>query len=137
MRRSWSVLITGLALMLAADKSAAHHWFSAEFDINKPITLKGTLNRMDWVNPHGWIYVDATLPVPAWNAACSLARSRLQRHAGIPGRVHDALECVSNGNSQRDPKRRGNGRSNARIRGGCDGADCDDADNARIDTECS
>ena len=35
----------------------AHQPVSAEFDINKPVTLKGTLTKMEWTNPHGWIYL--------------------------------------------------------------------------------
>ena len=34
----------------------------AEFSMDKPITLRGTLAKMDWVNPHGWIYIDAKGP---------------------------------------------------------------------------
>lgn len=55
------MLITG-GVLLAALSGQAHHSFSAEFDINQPITLKGVLTKMEWVNPHGWIYIDVTEP---------------------------------------------------------------------------
>ena len=35
-----------------------HHSFAAEFDSTKPIELKGTVTRLDWVNPHAWIFLD-------------------------------------------------------------------------------
>jgi hypothetical protein len=35
-----------------------HHSFAAEFDSSKPVELKGTVTRIDWVNPHAWIYLD-------------------------------------------------------------------------------
>ena len=50
------------ALLLAALSAQAHHSFAAEFDINQPITLKGVLTKMEWVNPHGWIYIDVKQP---------------------------------------------------------------------------
>ena len=43
---------------LVIQTALAHHAFSAEYDAQKPITLKGTLTKMEWTNPHGWIYVD-------------------------------------------------------------------------------
>jgi hypothetical protein len=36
----------------------AHHSFAAEFDKEKPVELRGTITKLDWVNPHGWIYLD-------------------------------------------------------------------------------
>ncbi len=40
----------------------AHHSFAAEFDATKPITLTGKFTKMDWVNPHSWIHMDAVNP---------------------------------------------------------------------------
>jgi hypothetical protein len=36
----------------------AHHSFAAEFDANAPVVLKGTITKMEWINPHSWIHVD-------------------------------------------------------------------------------
>ena len=55
--------VVAVAALLAAPRTAlAHHSCAAEFDINKPVTLQGVLTKMDWVNPHGWIYVDVKAP---------------------------------------------------------------------------
>jgi hypothetical protein len=47
-----------LAAILACAPAIAHHSFSAEYDAGQPITLKGNLTKLEWTNPHGWIYLD-------------------------------------------------------------------------------
>ena len=58
MKYVWSVLI-GVAALVAAAAAAAHHAFAAEFDINRPVKLTGTVTRIEWTNPHAWLFIDA------------------------------------------------------------------------------
>jgi hypothetical protein len=67
MRRALAVVGAGLALTVAPMK--AHHAFSAEFDINKPLRLQGTLTKWELINPHSWFHIDVKSPdgtVVAW-----------------------------------------------------------------------
>ena len=57
------------ALLLAGAAAWAHHAFAAEFDINKPIKITGTVTAMEWINPHAWIHIDVKGPdgkVTSW-----------------------------------------------------------------------
>ena len=56
------VVGVGLLLGLAAARVQAHHAFAAEFDANKPVKLKGTVTRLEWVNPHSWLHIDVKKP---------------------------------------------------------------------------
>ena len=82
MRIRLSLSIVALALFSAATGLSAHHAFSAEFDASKPIVLKGTVTRTEWINPHSWIHVevkDATGKVAEWAIECGAPNSLLRR----------------------------------------------------------
>jgi hypothetical protein len=50
--------VFAMGLLSAAVPVLAHHSFSAEFDNSKPVSLQGTVTKVDWLNPHIWIYLD-------------------------------------------------------------------------------
>jgi hypothetical protein len=58
MKSKLAVIMTAAGLLLAAAPAIAHHAFSAEFDQDRPIKLKGTVTKWEVVNPHSWIHID-------------------------------------------------------------------------------
>jgi hypothetical protein len=58
MKKGLQRLLLVAAILTSGSPVFAHHSFTSEFDISQPVTLKGTLTKFDFVNPHGWIYVD-------------------------------------------------------------------------------
>jgi hypothetical protein len=49
----------GIAWLLASAQASSHHAFASEFDINKPVNLSGPITRMEWTNPHAWLFMES------------------------------------------------------------------------------
>jgi Family of unknown function (DUF6152) len=82
MRRTLRALAAALMFACAAPSLCAHHSFAAEYDAKKPITLKGEVERVDFVNPHGWIYMKVKEPsgkVVTWNVEMGSPNSLIRR----------------------------------------------------------
>ena len=62
MRTNHVIVAAGGGVLLAAASVTAHHAFSAEFDINRPIILRGALTKWEMINPHSWFHVDVKDP---------------------------------------------------------------------------
>jgi hypothetical protein len=90
----------------------AHHSFAAEFDANSPVVLKGTITKMEWINPHSWIHVDVKNPdgtVTEWmvegGTPNTLFRRGFTREA-----VKAGMEITVEGYRAKNGANRANGR---------------------------
>ena len=112
MRTMLAILLAGAGLVLTAVPMAAHHAFAAEFDARKPIKLRGTVVKMEWINPHSWIHIDVKRPdgkVERWMIEGGPPNALYRR-----GFTKDSLpvgtDILVEGFRAKDGSNRGNGR---------------------------
>ena len=100
------------AVAAAAVPVIAHHSFAAEFDAKKPVKLRGTVTKMEWINPHSWVHIEVKTPdgkVEQWmiegGAPNALLRRGWNKNSLLPG-----TEILVEGFQAKDGALRANGR---------------------------
>ena len=102
-----------LVALLATAQLLAHHAFSAEFDANRPVQLKGTVTKMEWINPHAWIHIDVKMDdgnVEQWmiegGTPNTLFRRGFTKQSLMPGTI-----IMVDGYQAKDGTQKANGRN--------------------------
>ena len=105
------MILPACMLLLAAVPARAHHAFAAEFDAEKPVKFKGTVTKMEWINPHAWIRIDVTSAdgkKTPWMIEAAAPNSLLRRgwtkNSLLPG-----TELLVEGYQAKDGANRANG----------------------------
>jgi hypothetical protein len=102
-----------ILLSLASAPVLAHHSFAAEYDSKKPVELKGTVTKLEWINPHAWIHMDVkdeTGKVTSW--ACELGSPNLlMRNGWRRDSLKAGDEVIVNGSAAKDGSHIANART--------------------------
>lgn len=99
-------------LLTAGGPLLAHHAFSSEFDAKAPVTLRGPVTKVEWINPHAWIHLDVKTPAGAseiWMVEGGTPNT-LQRRGVTRDSLKIGTVIVVQGYKSKDGTRRANGR---------------------------
>ena len=109
--KSW-ILGAGILVVAATAPLLAHHAFSAEFDANAPVRLKGPIVKIEWINPHAWIHMENTAAggkKELWMVEGGTPNT-LQRNGITRESIKVGTEIVVSGYKAKDGRMRANGR---------------------------
>jgi Family of unknown function (DUF6152) len=104
--------LMSVALLTATAPVMAHHAFSAEFDAARPILLRGTVVKVEWINPHSWFHIDVKDKdgkVERWMIEAGNPNN-LFRRGWSKEIISPGMEIVVDGYQAKDASRRANGR---------------------------
>jgi hypothetical protein len=112
MRAKFLALVVGMGFVVATGSVSGHHAFSSEFDAKKPVKLRGTVTKMEWINPHAWIHVDVKKEdgsVEKWMIEAGTPNT-LFRRGFTKKSLQAGTEVLIDGYQARDGSLRANGR---------------------------
>ena len=112
MRTKLTIVIAAAGLLLSAAPVFAHHAFAAEFDAKRPVKLRGTVTKMEWINPHAWIHIDVKGPdgkVTTWMIEAGTPNT-LFRRGFTKNSLTQGTEILVDGYQSKDGSNRANGR---------------------------
>ena len=115
MRARWyvAVAVAGIGVLGLSMATQAHHAFSAEFDANSPVSLRGTITKVEWINPHIWVHLQVAEPdgtLADWSVEGGAPNAMFRRGWNMES-VQPGIEIVVEGYRAKNGENKANGRT--------------------------